>query len=58
MVTQNLMVRMEEILAFPCYLFYSMVAPLDLKELDHLVPCDMTILVQDLDQMFGICQAC
>jgi hypothetical protein len=33
-----------------------MVAPLDLVELDHLVPCDTTPLVQDLDRMFGICQ--
>jgi hypothetical protein len=30
-----------------------MVAPLDLVELDHLAPCDTTLLVQDLDRMFG-----
>jgi hypothetical protein len=32
------------------------VAPLDLVELDRLVPSDTTLLVQDLDRTFGICQ--
>jgi hypothetical protein len=49
---------MEKILAFPCCFFYHVAAPLDLVELDHLAPCDMTLLVQDLDRMFGICQVC
>jgi hypothetical protein len=46
---------MEELLTLPCCVFYCIVAPLDLKELYHLAPCDMTLLVQYLDQMFGIC---
>jgi hypothetical protein len=33
-----------------------MAALLDLKELDRLPPCGMTLLIQDLDQMLGICQ--
>jgi hypothetical protein len=33
-----------------------MVAPLDLVELDGLAPYDTTLLVQDLDRMFEICQ--
>jgi hypothetical protein len=33
-----------------------MVAPLDLVEFDRLTPCDMTLLVQDFDRTFGICQ--
>jgi hypothetical protein len=50
------MARTEEILAFPCGFFRGVVAPLDLKELDHLVPCDTTLLIRDLDRMFEICQ--
>jgi hypothetical protein len=34
-------------------LFCGMVAPLDLKELDRLPLCDMTLLIQDLDRMLG-----
>jgi hypothetical protein len=49
------MVRTEEILAFPCGFFCGVVAPLDLKEPDHFAPCDTTLLIQDLDRMFGIC---
>jgi hypothetical protein len=33
-----------------------MIAPLDLVELDRLAFCDPTLLVQDLNRMFGICQ--
>jgi hypothetical protein len=29
------------------------VAPWDLKELNRLAPSDTTLLIQDLDQMFG-----
>jgi hypothetical protein len=35
-----------------------MVAPLDLEELDCLMPCDVTLLIQDLDRMLRICQIC
>jgi hypothetical protein len=37
------MARMEEIIAFPFYFFHAIVAPLDLKELDRLPRCDMTL---------------
>jgi hypothetical protein len=49
---------MEEILTFPCCFFCGVVAPLDLKELDHLAPCDTTLFIQDLNRVFGICQVC
>jgi hypothetical protein len=50
------MVRTEKVLTFPCCFFYRVVAPLDLVELDRLASCDTTLLVQDLNRMFGICQ--
>jgi hypothetical protein len=50
------MVRTEKIFALLCCFFYRMVAPLDLVELGHLTPCDMTLLIQDLDQVLRICQ--
>jgi hypothetical protein len=50
------MTRTEEIFTLPCCFSFRMVAPLDLVELDRLAPCDTTLLVQDLDRMFGICQ--
>jgi hypothetical protein len=33
-----------------------MVAPLDLEELDRLAPCNMTLLIQDLDRTLRIRQ--
>jgi hypothetical protein len=50
------MVRTEKICTLPCRFFYRMVAPLDLVELDHLSPCDMTLLIQDLDWVLRICE--
>jgi hypothetical protein len=50
------MTRTEEIFTLPCCFFFRMVAPLDLVELDRLASYDMTLLVQDLDRMFRICQ--
>jgi hypothetical protein len=47
---------MEKIFSLPCCFLYGVVAPLDLVELDRLAPCDMTLLVQDLNRMFRICQ--
>jgi hypothetical protein len=52
------MARTEEVLAFPCCFFYSMVALFNLEELHHLAPRDTTILIQDLDQVLRVCQAC
>jgi hypothetical protein len=52
------MARTEKIFTLLCCFFYHLVAPLDLIELDRLAPCDMTLLVQDLHRMFGICQIC
>jgi hypothetical protein len=49
---------MEKILTFPCCFFYRVLAPLDIVELDRLAPCDMTLLVQDIDRVLGICQVC
>jgi hypothetical protein len=50
------MMRTKEIFTLPYCFFFRMVAPLNLLEFDRLAPCDMTLLVQDLDRMFGICQ--
>jgi hypothetical protein len=50
------MVRLEKIFTLPCRFFYRMVDSLDLVELDHLPPCDMTLLIQDLDRVLRICQ--
>jgi hypothetical protein len=47
------MARTEEIFTFSCCFFCGVVAPLDLKELDRLAPYDTTLLIQDLDRMFG-----
>jgi hypothetical protein len=52
------MARTEEILILLCCFFFRMVAPLDIVEFDRLTPCDTTLLVQDLDRTFGICQIC
>jgi hypothetical protein len=35
-----------------------MIAPLNLEELEHLVPFDMILLVQDLDEVLRIGQIC
>jgi hypothetical protein len=47
---------MEKIFTLRCCFFFRMVASWDLVELDHLTSCDPTLLVQDLDRMFRICQ--
>jgi hypothetical protein len=43
--------REEEIFTFPRCFFFSMIAPLNIKELDCLAPHDMILLIQDFDKM-------
>jgi hypothetical protein len=50
------MVQMDEFFTLPSGLFFSMVAPLYLEELDSLVPCDTVLLIQDLDWMLEVRQ--
>jgi hypothetical protein len=50
------MARSEKIFDVSCRFFYCMVALLDLVELDRLSPCDMILLIQDLDRVLKICQ--
>jgi hypothetical protein len=47
------MVRTKKVLAFPCCFFLRVVAPLYTKELDYFTPCDMILLIQDLDWVLG-----
>jgi hypothetical protein len=50
-------VRKEEFFAFPCCFFFRVVAPLYLEEFDCFTPCDMILLIQDLDRVLGVRQA-
>jgi hypothetical protein len=40
---------MKKVLAFPSYFFCSVVAQLDLEELDGFTPCETILLIQDFD---------
>jgi hypothetical protein len=44
----------NEVLTFPSGFFFRMVVPLQLIELDGLVPCDTVLLIQYLDRMLWI----
>jgi hypothetical protein len=46
---------MKEVLALAHCFFVTMIAPLNLEELDHLVNRDTILLIQDLDGVLGIC---
>jgi hypothetical protein len=50
------MARTKEVLACPSCFFLSVVAPLYLEELDHFMPCDAILLIQDLDGVLGVQQ--
>jgi hypothetical protein len=50
------MVRTEEFFTLPSGLFLGMVAPLYLEELYSFAPCNMVLLIQDLDWMLRVCQ--
>jgi hypothetical protein len=50
------MASMKEVLTFPHCFFFSMIAPLNVEELDNLAPCDTILLIQDLDGVLGIAQ--
>jgi hypothetical protein len=39
------MARMKKVLTFPNFFFFGVVAPLNLEELDHFVPCDTILLI-------------
>jgi hypothetical protein len=52
------MARTKEVLALAHCFFVTMIAPLNLEELDHLVNRDTILLIQDLDGVLGICQIC
>jgi hypothetical protein len=56
MVARNSDGKNGEVLTFPCFFFYNMVTPLNLEELDHFAPHDMTLLIQDLDRVLRIRQ--
>jgi hypothetical protein len=45
---------MEEFSTLPSGLFFGMVAPLYLEELNNLAPSDTILLIQDLDQVLRI----
>jgi hypothetical protein len=42
---------MEKVLTFPSCILFSVVAPLDLEELDGFTPRDTILLIQDFDWM-------
>jgi hypothetical protein len=48
------MVRMKEVVAFPCCLFFRVFAPLYLEELDCFTLRDMILLIQNLDWVLGV----
>jgi hypothetical protein len=48
------MARTEKVLTFPCFFFFRVVAPLDLKELDCFMPRDTIFLIQDFDWVLGV----
>jgi hypothetical protein len=50
------MTRMEEVFAFPRCFFFGMIAPLNLEELDGLVPCNTILLIQDVDWVLRVRQ--
>jgi hypothetical protein len=50
------MARMKKVLAFPCCLFFSVVAPLDLEQHDCSTPHDTILLIQDFDWMLRVGQ--
>jgi hypothetical protein len=45
---------MKKFLTFPSCFFLSVVAPLYLEELDHFMPRDTILLIQDLDGALGV----
>jgi hypothetical protein len=48
------MARMKKVIAFPCGLFFGVVAPLHLEELDSLPLRDTIFLIQYLERMLWI----
>jgi hypothetical protein len=48
------MARTKKVLTFLSRFFFSVVAPLDLEELDGVTPCDMILLIQDFDWMLRV----
>jgi hypothetical protein len=50
------MARMKEVLAFPSYFFFRVVAPLYFEELDCFTPRDTILLIQALDWVLGVRQ--
>jgi hypothetical protein len=52
------MARAEKVFTLPRGLFFGMIAPLYLEELNHLAPHDTVLLIQDLDWMLRIGQVC
>jgi hypothetical protein len=46
----------RENLCFPSLFFFRVVAPLYLEELYCLTPCDIILLIQDLDWVLGVRQ--
>jgi hypothetical protein len=50
------MAQTKQVIAFPHYFFFSMIAPLNLEELDHLAHRDTLLLIQYLDGVLRICE--
>jgi hypothetical protein len=50
------MARMKKVLVFPSCFILSVVAPLYLEELDHFMPRETILLIQDLDGVLGVRQ--
>jgi hypothetical protein len=48
------MARTKQVLTFPSCFFFSVVAPLDLEELDGFTPRDTMLLIQDFDWMIEV----
>jgi hypothetical protein len=44
----------KDVLAFPCCLFFRVIAPFYLEELDCFTPRDTILLIQDLDWVLEV----